>query len=155
VITLGGDGTVLRASYLFQQASPPLLPFFFGSLGFLTVFRFENYQSVLDELNFESGLFDIRMRLECSVEASIADGVDSPSESNRDKVETDRATLEKQWKTVGVFHVLNEVLVDRGTTSAMCSLSVYGDGVLMTTIHADGIALATPTGSTAYSVYLQ
>lgn len=50
VITLGGDGTVLFASWLFQTIVPPLLPLHLGTLGFLTVFDFNRYQEVLDKV---------------------------------------------------------------------------------------------------------
>lgn len=56
VITLGGDGTVLYASYLFQELVPPILPFHLGTLGFLTVFDFSEYAQVLDQILGAPGL---------------------------------------------------------------------------------------------------
>lgn len=50
VITLGGDGTVLYASWLFQFAVPPVLSFFFGTLGFLTLFDFEDYKQIVGSI---------------------------------------------------------------------------------------------------------
>ena len=50
VITLGGDGTVLAAAWLFQTVVPPLIPFHLGSLGFLTVFDFDEYRQVLSRV---------------------------------------------------------------------------------------------------------
>lgn len=44
IICLGGDGTLLYASHLFQQSVPPVMAFHLGSLGFLTPFRFDNFQ---------------------------------------------------------------------------------------------------------------
>lgn len=51
-------------------------------------------------------------------------------------------------------HVLNEVVLDRGASSYLAQLHLYVDGTRVTTVHADGIIIATPTGSTAYSVRL-
>jgi hypothetical protein len=56
VITLGGDGTVLYASWLFQGIVPPILPFHLGSLGFLTVFDFNSYKKVLDRVMGVAGV---------------------------------------------------------------------------------------------------
>jgi NAD+ kinase len=54
VITLGGDGTVLYAAWLFQQKAPPIIPFNLGSLGFLTVFDCNFLESTLKKtLDFE------------------------------------------------------------------------------------------------------
>lgn len=44
IICLGGDGTLLYASHLFQQSVPPVMAFHLGSLGFLTPFQFDNFQ---------------------------------------------------------------------------------------------------------------
>lgn len=47
IVTLGGDGTVLYASWLFQKQAPPIVAFHLGSLGFLTVFSFCQFQHLL------------------------------------------------------------------------------------------------------------
>jgi hypothetical protein len=58
VITLGGDGTVLYASWLFQQKAPPIIPFNLGSLGFLTVFNVSTFeQTIKNTLDCEHVLF--------------------------------------------------------------------------------------------------
>ncbi|THH28629.1 hypothetical protein EUX98_g5561 [Antrodiella citrinella] len=72
VITLGGDGTVLFTSWLFQRIVPPVLPFALGSLGFLTNFDFSDHQSVMDTL-MESGIrVNLRMRFTCTVYRAVA-----------------------------------------------------------------------------------
>ncbi len=50
------------------------------------------------------------------------------------------------------FHILNDIVIDRGPSSYLSQLELYVDGHYLTTVHADGIVIATPTGSTAYSV---
>ncbi|GME98473.1 unnamed protein product [Ambrosiozyma monospora] len=65
VITLGGDGTVLYCSTLFQKIVPPVLSFALGSLGFLTNFKFEDFRTVLSNaLNFGVHT-NLRMRFTC------------------------------------------------------------------------------------------
>jgi NAD+ kinase len=72
VITLGGDGTVLYTSWLFQRIVPPVLPFALGSLGFLTNFDFADHVSVMDNA-LESGIrVNLRMRFTCTVFRAVS-----------------------------------------------------------------------------------
>ena len=89
VITLGGDGTVLFASWLFQRIVPPVLSFSLGSLGFLTKFDFDNYQETLTAAFTEGINVALRLRFEGTVMRSqkkrrklITDG---PNESGSSK----------------------------------------------------------------------
>lgn len=127
VLTLGGDGTVLHASTLFQNAVPPILSFSLGSLGFLTCFEYENFRDVLRNA-IENGVnTDLRMRFTCRVHNANGDLV-----------------CEQQ--------VLNELTVDRGPSPYVTMLELFGDDTLLTVAQADGLIIATPTGSTAYSL---
>lgn len=67
VITLGGDGTVLFASWLFQTTVPPVLPFSLGSLGFLTNFDFNNNRNVINSIVDDGIRVNLRMRFTCTV----------------------------------------------------------------------------------------
>ncbi|KAJ1769297.1 hypothetical protein IW140_004296 [Coemansia sp. RSA 1813] len=60
--------------------------------------------------------------------------------------------MRKVWKRDSTFQVMNEVVVDRGPSPYLSQLELYGDGNHLTTVEADGLCLATPTGSTAYSL---
>ncbi|KAG5646275.1 hypothetical protein DXG03_003871 [Asterophora parasitica] len=72
VVTLGGDGTVLFTSWLFQRIVPPVLPFALGSLGFLTNFDFADHQAVMDSA-LDSGIrVNLRMRFTCTVYRAVA-----------------------------------------------------------------------------------
>ncbi|QPG75977.1 hypothetical protein FOA43_003363 [Brettanomyces nanus] len=127
VITLGGDGTVLYASTLFQKVVPPIISFSLGSLGFLTNFQFEDFRTTLD-LGIKLGVkTNLRMRFTCRVH------------------DADGALICEQ-------QVLNELTVDRGPSPFVTMLELYGDGSLITVAQADGLIIATPTGSTAYSL---
>lgn len=64
---LGGDGTVLFASWLFQRVVPPVIPFALGSLGFLTNFDFDSYPAVMDQAIDAGVRVNLRMRFTCTV----------------------------------------------------------------------------------------
>lgn len=69
---LGGDGTVLFTSWLFQRIVPPVLPFALGSLGFLTNFDFADHQEVMDSV-LDSGIrVNLRMRFTCTVYRAVS-----------------------------------------------------------------------------------
>ncbi|PCH43982.1 ATP-NAD kinase [Wolfiporia cocos MD-104 SS10] len=74
VVTLGGDGTVLFTSWLFQRIVPPVLPFALGSLGFLTNFDFADHAAVMDSA-IDAGIrVNLRMRFTCTVFRAVAAG---------------------------------------------------------------------------------
>jgi NAD+ kinase len=157
VITLGGDGTVLFTSWLFQRIVPPVLAFSLGSLGFLTNFDFETYKERLNNIMGDAGMrVNMRMRFTCTVYRSAAsyatpNGASSASISTT----TSQSGLEhpESAKIEGETHeVLNELVIDRGPSSYISSLDLYANDSLLTRISADGIILSTPTGSTAYSL---
>jgi NAD+ kinase len=133
VLTLGGDGTVLFTSWLFQRIVPPVLPFALGSLGFLTSFEFERYKNHLDRVMGEEGMrVNLRMRFTCTVFRNSANSKE-PQEAEQ-------------------FEVLNELVIDRGPSPYVSNLELFGDDELLTVIQADGCIFSTPTGSTAYSL---
>ncbi|KAL6800341.1 NAD kinase associated with ferric reductase [Trichoderma sp. SZMC 28012] len=131
VLTLGGDGTVLFTSWLFQRIVPPVLSFSLGSLGFMTTFEFENYKKHLNRVMGDDGMkINLRMRFTCTV---WRDGSNGPDEGEQ-------------------FEVLNELVIDRGPSPYVSNLELYGDDELLTVVQADGCIFSTPTGSTAYSL---
>lgn len=126
-ISLGGDGTVLYVLNLFQLIVPPVLSFALGSLGFLTNFRFEQFRKILTTV-LDSGVRAyLRMRFTCRV-------------------------YDREGRLKREQQVLNELVVDRGPSPYVTNLELYGDGSLLTVAQADGLIIATPTGSTAYSL---
>ncbi|KAK0735018.1 ATP-NAD kinase-like domain-containing protein [Lasiosphaeria miniovina] len=133
VLTLGGDGTVLFTSWLFQRIVPPVLSFSLGSLGFLTSFEFERYRDHLNRVMGDEGMrVNLRMRFTCTVYR------DGPMGHEMEEGEQ--------------FEVLNELVIDRGPSPYVSNLELYGDNELLTVIQADGCIFSTPTGSTAYSL---
>ncbi|KAK4556902.1 NAD(+) kinase [Recurvomyces mirabilis] len=163
VITLGGDGTVLFTSWLFQRIVPPVLAFSLGSLGFLTNFDFEQYKQQLNHIMGDAGMrINMRMRFTCTVYRAAASVLTNTAQSSSASLSTSMAggpptrtnTNElESTKIEGETHeVLNELVIDRGPSSYISSLDLYANDSLLTRISADGIILSTPTGSTAYSL---
>ncbi|EME87337.1 uncharacterized protein MYCFIDRAFT_212844 [Pseudocercospora fijiensis CIRAD86] len=158
VITLGGDGTVLYTSWLFQRIVPPVLSFSLGSLGFLTNFNFEMYKEQLNRVMGEQGMrVNLRMRFTCTVYRSAASSVVASSAASTTSLSTATSNYgsseSQSTKIEGETHeVLNELVIDRGPSSYISSLDLYANDSLLTRISADGIILSTPTGSTAYSL---
>ncbi|KAK0392483.1 hypothetical protein NLU13_1978 [Sarocladium strictum] len=133
VLTLGGDGTVLFTSWLFQRVVPPILSFSLGSLGFMTTFEFEKYKEHLTRVMGDEGMkVNLRMRFTCTVWR--ANGVGGEMDEGEQ------------------FEVLNELVIDRGPSPYVSNLELYGDDELLTVVQADGCIFSTPTGSTAYSL---
>ncbi|KAF3931985.1 hypothetical protein ABW20_dc0102733 [Dactylellina cionopaga] len=132
VLTLGGDGTVLFTSWLFQAVVPPILSFSLGSLGFLTNFKFDDHKKHLDKVLNDGTRVSMRMRFTCTVFRA--------EPNDNEPIEGER------------FEVLNELVIDRGPSPYVSHMELYGDDDHITTIAADGCIFSTPTGSTAYSL---
>ncbi|GMF25933.1 unnamed protein product [Phytophthora fragariaefolia] len=129
VVSLGGDGTVLWVSSLFSKSVPPVFSLAMGSLGFLTPFDAENAAEHLTSVINGGFYMSLRSRLVCSIYRGG-----------------------KEREITGNLHALNEIVIDRGPSGALVELNCYCDGLEITKIAADGIIIATPTGSTAYSL---
>ncbi|KAJ9148368.1 ATP NAD kinase [Pleurostoma richardsiae] len=171
VVTLGGDGTVLYASWLFQRIVPPVLSFALGSLGFLTKFDFEDYRNTLSKAFRDGVTVSLRLRFEGTIMRSqrkkraIVAGAETPNGSSdndeaslqrrRDLVEEligEEKDDEHTHKPDGTYEILNEIVVDRGPNGTMSQTEIFGDDEHFTSVLADGICVSTPTGSTAYNL---
>lgn len=82
IVCLGGDGTLLYASLLFQQSVPPVMAFHLGSLGFLTPFQFDNFQEQVTNVLEGHAALTLRSRLRCII---VRKNQDEPSESSCEK----------------------------------------------------------------------
>uniref|UniRef100_A0A673KTN5 NAD(+) kinase n=1 Tax=Sinocyclocheilus rhinocerous TaxID=307959 RepID=A0A673KTN5_9TELE len=134
IICLGGDGTLLYASSLFQGSVPPVMAFHLGSLGFLTPFKFESFRTEVDKVFEGNAAIILRSRL---------------------KVKVVKGTFQRNEQLLKIkeskYWVLNEVVVDRGPSSYLSNVDLYLDGRLITSVQGDGVIVSTPTGSTAYA----
>ncbi|KAA8490685.1 putative NAD kinase 2, chloroplastic [Porphyridium purpureum] len=154
VVGLGGDGLLLYVcSELFYTKVPPILGFNFGSLGFLTPFSIDQSSSVSKQV-FEEMMvpYTKRMRLQCTLyrlqQVDVANTNSATSGDIEERLQQDEEThfLENE------FHVTNEVVIDRGPAAYLTNLECFCDGIFVTRVQADGLIIATPTGSTAYSL---
>ncbi|SMN19374.1 similar to Saccharomyces cerevisiae YEL041W YEF1 ATP-NADH kinase [Maudiozyma saulgeensis] len=161
VITMGGDGTVLYVSTIFQQSVPPVLSFSLGSLGFLTNFKFENFKEDLPRILNHKIKSSLRMRLQCTVYRNKSNDNSIDLSEDSSTISPPLATVPFELKssstdqTMTIFsihHVLNEITIDRGPGPFLTNLEIYGDDFFMTNAQGDGLIVATPTGSTAYSL---
>jgi NAD+ kinase len=126
ILVLGGDGTLLAAA---REAAPlgiPVLPINLGSLGFLTSFTLEELYPALEET--------IAGRLEASERVMLT------------------VSLVRDGKVLDSRRVLNEAVITKGALARMIELELYIDGDFVCRYRADGLIVATPTGSTAYSL---
>lgn len=122
VITLGGDGTVLYASWLFQHIVPPVLSFALGSLGFLTKFDFGDYKDTLRKAFHDGVTVSLRLRFECSIMRSKTRIAGDPALKQRDLVEEilgDESEDDMTHVPEKSFQILNEIVVDRGPNPSM------------------------------------
>ncbi len=124
VVTLGGDGTVLRAGRLAAPQGVPLLGVNMGHLGFLAETGPEDLDATLDRLFAGEGWLEERIMLRADVEGSAP--------------------------KVGAMEAINDVVVGRSSLARALRLHTSVDGEPVATYIADGIIVATPTGSTAY-----
>jgi NAD+ kinase len=126
LLVLGGDGTMLAAARLAAPRGIPILPINMGSLGFLTSFTVEElYPALGDTLE---GRFSLSERVMISVE------------------------LERAGKVIDTQRVLNEVVINKGALARMIELELTIDADFVCRYRADGLIVASPTGSTAYSL---
>lgn len=129
-LVLGGDGTMLHAVHLLDGADVPLLGVNMGHLGYLTEVEPGDVHDALErwEQGREAGRWHLDQRMMLDVSAVERDGT-----------------------PVGTWRALNEAVVDRQVAGTV-HLQLHIDGAAFTTYAADGLIVATPTGSTAYSL---
>jgi NAD+ kinase len=125
VLALGGDGTILSAARAIAERRVPILGIHLGDLGFLAKVTLEDLYARLDQVAAGDYTLEERMTLQ----AQIWNGSDT-----------------KQYTA------LNDFVIDNGDSHRMLTLKLEADGRFVGRYKADGIIIATPTGSTAYSL---
>ena len=131
VITVGGDGTILRAAQVTAPAGVPLVGINMGRLGFMT------------ELQVHEALEKIPIYLDggCRVE-----------ERNMVQAVVIKGEDDAYGKKTGPFHALNDVVLARGAVSRVVTVAGYVDDAQLTTFRADAVILSTATGATGYNL---
>uniref|UniRef100_A0A674MMQ3 NAD(+) kinase n=1 Tax=Takifugu rubripes TaxID=31033 RepID=A0A674MMQ3_TAKRU len=149
IICLGGDGTLLYASSLFQDSVPPVMAFHLGSLGFLTPFKFESYKTEVAKVFEGNAAITLRSRLKVKVVKDMLQRADQQPHTHETQQQEYNGLL--AHICFDCWQVLNEVVVDRGPSSYLSNVDLYLDGRLITSVQGDGVIVSTPTGSTAYA----
>ena len=125
-LVVGGDGTMLGIGRQLAQFGIPLVGINQGRLGFITDIAFEDYEATLGPMLRGEYQEDRRWMMQASV---VRDG-----------------------RCVFSATAMNDVVVNRGATSGMVELRVEVDGRFVANQRADGLIIASPTGSTAYAL---
>lgn len=126
LVVLGGDGTLLSVARAVGDLGLPILGVNLGGLGFLTATTLEDMVPALDALLDGAMVVEERMML--------------------------TARVRRGSHVAGAFLALNDVVVMKAAMSRIIDFTVSVEGQLATAYRADGLILATPTGSTAYSL---
>lgn len=126
VVAIGGDGSMLRAARVCSKADVPVFGINAGYLGFLTEISLDDWEKVLKRLLARDFWIEDRMMIACEA-----------------------------WRGETLLcqeEALNDVVVGRGSVAKSILLETYIDGEWTTDYNADGLIIATPTGSTAYAL---
>ena len=126
MLVLGGDGTFLSVARMIGDRGTPILGVNLGSLGFLTEITLEDLYPTLEKVL--AGDYRVEERLMLSA-AIVSAGVESPRQL-----------------------ALNDVVINKGALARIIHLETHINRQYVTTFRADGLIVATPTGSTAYSL---
>jgi NAD+ kinase len=126
IVTFGGDGTILRAARIAALHGTPILSVNLGRFGFLAEAQPNEVQKVMDRVLSGDYWLEERSML--------------------------HAELHRQEELEGDFEALNDVVVGHSTISRVVRLEAFVDGEHLANYVADGLIVATPTGSTAYSL---
>lgn len=124
VLSIGGDGTMLQTAYEARHYRTPLLGVNFGKLGFLAEFDINNMDQFISDIKSKHYVIEERMALEAFC---------------------------KNGETDELF-AINDVVIDKGRWPKMIEMTMKIDEEYVSTFSADGLIIATPTGSTGYSL---
>ena len=130
LLSYGGDGTLLRTAH--RAGETPILGVNIGRLGFLTKVEVSHVEGAIEAI--QAGRSGVEARMTLAVEVSGTD------RATRDEVASVPA-----W-------ALNDVVIDKSGTTSMIQVEAAVDGAHLNTYWADGLVVATPTGSTAYAL---
>jgi NAD+ kinase len=126
VVVLGGDGTLLSAARSVAPAGIPILGINLGSLGFLTEVRQDEIAQALAEVDSGRCETSLRSMLHCQVE--------------------------RQGRTAAHYDAFNDIVMNQRAVARITEFEVRVNGGFVSKYQADGLIVATPTGSTAYSL---
>jgi NAD+ kinase len=126
VVVLGGDGTLISVARLVGESEVPILGINLGSLGFLTEIPVSGLYGALESCLFRECTISRRMMLNVS--------------------------LVRGGTEIGSYLALNDAVINKGAPAKIITLDASVDGSFLATFKADGLIIASPTGSTGYSL---
>ncbi len=126
LIVLGGDGTLLSVVRALEERAVPILGVNLGTLGFLVEVSVDEMHEALGRALAGEMTIEPRMRL--------------------------AVRLLREGRELGRWLALNDAVITKGASARIVDLEARADGQLVTTYHADGLIVSTPTGSTAYTL---
>ncbi len=123
---LGGDGTILQRAGECAKRHIPVLGINLGRIGFMSEVETDGIEPALENLLSDNYTIEKRMMM--------------------------RAEIRKDGKPYRSSHALNDIVVSKSAGEQLISMELYTDGFLVNRYIADGLIIATPTGSTGYSI---
>jgi NAD+ kinase len=126
VLVLGGDGTMLSVSRSVAEKGVPILGINLGSMGFITEINRDEIYDVVDRI----------LSGDCAIEERLML----------------TARVLRNGEEISGYTVLNDVVINKGALARIIDMETFINGTYVTTFKADGLIIATPTGSTAYSL---
>lgn len=126
IVVLGGDGTLISVARQVGALRIPILGVNLGSLGFLTEVTLDELYPTLERVLQEDYTVSNRMML--------------------------KAVVRRGDEEIGHYRVLNDVVINKGALARIIDMEAWVDNAYLTTFKADGLIIATPTGSTAYNL---
>lgn len=125
-VVLGGDGTMISAARLLKNSEVPVLGINYGSLGYLTEFRIEELYESIERVLAGNFTLDSRVTLD--------------------------VTHERNGERLSQNRVLNDVVINKAALARIIEIEATLDELYVNDFRADGLIIATPTGSTAYNL---
>lgn len=126
ILVLGGDGTILAVTHLLAEFDLPILGINMGKMGFLAEVEIDKIIPALE--NIVAGCYSIEERMMIG------------------------AKVIRNGQCVSQTYGLNDIIVNKGILARTVVIDIYVDGEFVITYPSDGVIVATPTGSTAYSL---
>jgi len=126
IVVMGGDGTLLSVARRYGQKGLPILGVNVGGLGFLTEVSLEEFYPAIEQIL--AGKYEVEERMML------------------------HATIFRNGQPLWGENVLNDAVINKGALARIVELTAWIDGEYLTTYRADGLIIATPTGSTAYTL---